>query len=219
MNTQIIRRILLLGAVIVGLILLMVCIGMYFMRTVDVYKTKTAVDVETPNVFIEDNLFTRIHYLQYRVMPTNFIEPDAVYRLSLDNGIVKKETKVFWSELELGINKPKVVKQKITEDEYTALRTVPWYDTSVSEIRPERNFSYIATPCIYFCILILWGIVEFGRKTVRQLKSLPVLEPEVIEPVISISREQKQAERCLQCSEIKVIAGVLRCSRDKCKYD
>lgn len=214
------RRMLLL---LIPLVLLgVVGWGFYLLRTVDVDVPRGAIDVVMPQRVVDNGLLTRTYYLAYAVLPSESTEAEAVYRVAVDNGAVARETKVLWDAVELDIGKAKTVRHKISEDEYVALGMKPRYDIQVSQVRSERDGTYLLWPVLYMGVVVLAamaGIELLGRPKKRQRINYkrPFRKQSVETESVQLTDEEL-AQRCFQCASLKSVNGVLRCSRDVCKY-
>lgn len=164
------------GVVTGGLIVTLVSVGFYLIGTVELERAKATVNIQDARFYIDDGLLSNTHYVRYMAMPTNFTQPDTVYRIDIGNGIVSWSDKTYWSELELYINKPKVVKNKITQDEYNALGINPSYNVDIVEVKSERNFSYLVIPFLY-TILVYFLLSKRGKARKIITKDTNIVSP------------------------------------------
>ena len=119
------KKPLMFGVVIFGLLLLIVGAGFYLLKTVDINTAKGVAEIVNPKSYMENGLFSQAHYMKYAVVPSRYTEADTVYRLTVGNGSVEREDKFYWTQLELDIQKPKLIKHGITKDEYIAIAQKP----------------------------------------------------------------------------------------------
>lgn len=141
-----------------GIAVLCIGIGGYAFVTMNLQQPKDAVDVHDARFYIEDGLFHNTHYMQYVLSPTDLTQAGVVYQVEVSNGMISRQNKISWSELELSIGKGVLIKNKISEDEYSALGINPNYTSSVYSITNSHNISYLILPVVYFFILILVAI-------------------------------------------------------------
>lgn len=131
----------------VGVIILLFSLGAYFLKTVEYELPKKALDIQNVRFYHERGLIFTVDYFQYEVYPS-LAKADTTYEITADNGLVKFNDTVIWSELELELNKSKLIKHKISADEYKALSKT-LMNISVSSILPERNVLYLFIPIIF----------------------------------------------------------------------
>lgn len=160
--------------VIVGVVLTLVCVGIYYLSTINVDQADNALVVKDTTFYIEDGLFSNTHYIQYFVKPTDYTLPNKTYRVDVSNGIAGWSDKLYWSQLELDIVKPKIVKHKISEDEYNALAKMPYYNVTIKEVKSENNYAVMMLPLAYIGLVILALLIKHERETNRDKRIIPM---------------------------------------------
>lgn len=145
----------------IGVIILLFSLGAYYFKTVEYELPKKALNIQNVRFYHERGLIFTVDYFQYEVYPS-MAKADTVYEITAENGLVKFTDKVIWSELELGLDKPKVIKHKISADEYSGLSQNP-INISIASVLPERNVLYLFIPIIYVCVVVLI-LMRYNRK-------------------------------------------------------
>ncbi len=212
------KKPLMFGVVIFGLLLLIVGAGFYLLKTVDINTAKGVVEIVNPKSYMENGLFSQAHYMKYAVVPSRYTEADTVYRLTVGNGSVEREDKFYWTQLELDIQKPKLIKHGITKDEYIAIAQKPHFDIEIHEIRSERDGNYLMWSVVYVGIvgLLLMVISERKPKVEKRIPSVRQHLQGVKLP--DVLPDEEQLQKCFQCPSFKMLGGILRCGREECKY-
>ncbi len=165
------RGILVLGIILIlGIVLLLISLGLYTFRTIDI-PAKGMIDIVSPNSYLDNGLFAQVPYMQYMFVPTKATKPNVTYRIVVGNGVVTREDKVSWTPLELEILKHKPIKYKLSQDEYSAIQRRSSFTMTASEIRSERNGNYLFIPVLYGCLIAL-GIMLW-----KERKPQPVPRP------------------------------------------
>ncbi len=203
---------------IVGLVLLLISLGLYAIRTTNI-PANAAVNIANPNSYIDNGLFAQQPYMQYNLTPTTITKPNATYRISVGNGIVNREDKVSWTKLELDIQKSKTIKHTLSQDEFTSIRNRSSFTMTTTEIRSEHNGSYLLMPVLYVALVTLGIMLWRDRKpqpaTVQRIRTNTAMPKPA--PTTRLT-DDEQAKRCLLCPSLKAVNGVLRCQRQKCNY-
>lgn len=200
------KRPLLSLVITAGAVSFFIGVGFYFLNTYDLSQPKQTVSVEYSKYYIDDGLLTRTPYMRYYAVPTSLVEPGSVYRIVADNGAVSFDDKVYWTDLEYNIVKAKLVKHKVSQDEYSALHLAP-LDVSVYEVVSERNALWLMIPAVYAGII---GLAMSGRGKDYSVQKTAC--------VVSGLSDEEKAKRCFECKHIKIVNGILRCGIDKCIY-
>jgi len=133
----ILRKVLL----VLGALGLIVCLGLYFGKTETILVKDVPVKIGKATKYIGQSFFTKYYATEMQVEPTAVTKPNITYLLVLDNGIIKGEYKVSWSQLEIDIHKLKNITRKISQDEYTALDIRPQFKTDIFEVKPQHHIS------------------------------------------------------------------------------
>lgn len=204
--------------VIVGVLLVIISLGLYFIPMVNLNTARGTVEIEHPRNYMESGIFAPKRYIQYELIPGDMTKTDVTYRVIVDNGLVRREDKVSWSALELGIRKSKVITHSLSADEYTAVSVLPQYKMMVYEVKPERDLSYLMIPVVYLGLLSLAIMSGVGRRQKQPVLETRVVEAEVVKESPHALMNGEQAKRCLECDSFKMVGSVLRCSRDTCKF-
>lgn len=142
--------------------------GLYLIRTVDVNIPLNTIEIIHPEGMIDDGLLSRVYYMNYDLFPTDKTEPDKVYRVIVDNGSVRQEDKIFWTQLELDIGQVKSISHVISQEEFTSLGLYPQYEMTVTEVRSERDGNYLMWPVVYIGIMALVGMAAFNRLKLKR---------------------------------------------------
>lgn len=168
---------------IVGIAVLIVGLGLYFLKTetvegIEVKEVPINVDKATyytsrSSGFLEP---TTNYYWQIQVTPTATAKPDVSYLILLNNGVIKQEYKVSWSQLELAIHKPKTIANKISQDEYTALSMHTAYTTQTFEARLKHQIWYLIRGIVILVMFIL-SYKLFPKRRERQRYSMSPTPP------------------------------------------
>jgi hypothetical protein len=165
----------LLALAIIGLIVGLV---LYLRGTVMVEVTNGPVTVDEYRCYFDQGFLSKSHYCEVEVTPTVHAEPATKYLLVIDNGIVKQNYKVSWSQLELGIHKTQTLTNKISRDEYTALGMEESHLT-VFEIRPQRQMFYLV-PGIALLVAFLSYYVAVRLRTAPSSSAVSLGEEEIV---------------------------------------
>lgn len=202
------------------LVLTLVGYGFYMLRTVDVDAPEGVVDLVYPQGVEDNGLLTMSYYMKYDLLPTEKTKADVVYRVIVDSRLLRREDKIIWSPLEIGIGKAKSIKRKLSHDEFVALGQHPQYEMTVSEVRSEKYGMYLMLPALYIGILALVVMAGFGLlgNPLKRRTDLRPFRNYRVEAKAAEMTDEELARRCLECSSIKMTNGVLRCSREVCKY-
>lgn len=152
----------------VFLIISIVGVGLYLLRTMDVVTPKNVVEIIHPEGVIDNGLLSRVYYMNYDLVPTDKTQPGKVYRVIIDNGSVRQEDKIFWSQLELDIGQMKSISHVISQEEFTSLGLYPQYEMTVTEVRSERDGNYLMWPVVYIGIMALVGMAAFNRLKLKR---------------------------------------------------
>lgn len=211
------RRIIYIAIALVGILLVIISLGLYFIPTMNLKTAKNTFEIVYPHNYIKTGLFAPKRYVEYTVIPTRMTKTDIPYLVVVNNGLVRKEGKVKWSALELGIYKPKTITHSLTSDEYTAVSVLPEYEIMVYEVRPERDANYLMIPFAYIGLLSLVILAGFGKKQPAE-KQKPDIQQNAATPS---KRElpKDRIDRCMNCDSFKMANGILQCNRKTCKYD
>ena len=201
---------------IVGVLLTIVSVGIYLLATVDINTVKGAIQIENPRCYIDNGLLTRTHYMQYEVVPTDKTKPDAIYRIEMDTRAVDQVDKVYWSEVELDIKKPKLITHKISYDEYVSLGVYPSFDVKVTEVRAEKDGSFLMLPVAFLGLVTLFVMSGVTKPRLPKETRRYRYREEVADIKLS---DEEQALKCVKCECIKMVNSVLKCSKEKCKYE
>jgi hypothetical protein len=92
------------------------------------------------------------YYSQLQVVPTPMAKANVSYLITTDNGIIKQNYSISWSQLELGISKSKTITDKISQDELTALKQNSQYTVKVDEIKPQHKIIYVIPGILFFIL-------------------------------------------------------------------
>ena len=215
------RQIIYIGIALVGILLVIISLGLYFIPTINLNTAKGTVEIEHPRNYLKSGVIAPRRYLEYTLIPTQMTKTNVTYRIVVDNGLVRQEDKISWSELELGILKPKLIIHSLTSDEYTAVSVLPKYKIMVYEIRPERDVNYLMIPFVYVGLLSLAILAGFGRKTRRIAEPYRKVVEKLDEKSVTKDPDginKSQLELCMKCDHFKPINGVVQCHKDKCIY-
>lgn len=204
--------------VLFGILLVIVSMGLYLIPTVNINTVKGTVEIEYPRCYIKDGIFAPKRYVQYELIPSHVTKADVTYRVIVDNGLVRQEDKVSWTSLELGILKSKVITHSLSVDEYVAISMQPKYETMVYEVKAERDFSLLMIPVVYAGILVLAVMSGVGRRQEKPVERHRVVHRHAVAEKPKALMDEEQARLCMQCNSFKMVAGVLRCTRDICPY-
>lgn len=145
---------------VLGIVGLTAGLILYFHGTVMVDARDVPAKIDKATHYTEQGLFSRNYYSQVQATPTSAAEPNMNYLLVLDNGIIKQNYKVSWSQLELDICKLKTVTNKISQDEYTALGMKPSYTTKMFEVRPQRQMPYLVPGIVLLVAFISYYVLS-----------------------------------------------------------
>lgn len=215
MNT-LLKILLLLGIVglTIGLIL-------YFRGTVVVEVKDVPVKLDKATYYTMQGFFSTNYYSRIQVEPTAVAEPNMKYLLVLDNGIIKQNHQVSWSQLELAIYKSKTVTNKISQDEYAALVMQPNFTTKMFEVRPQHQMLYLVPGIVVLMVFILSYILSYraSPKSAEREKyayATPTLEDRESPPepdwivdehgqAIPFKKRHKDSERTIPLESIEYI--------------
>ena len=213
------RHIIYIAIALAGVFLVIISLGLYLIPTVNLNTAKGTVDIVYPQNYIKSGLFAPKRYLEYTLRPSRMTKSNTPYLIVVDNDLVRREDKISWSALELGILKPKTITHSLTSDEYTAVSILPKYEILVYEVRPERDANYLMIPFIYVGVLSLAILAGFGKKQPQRIAEphRKVVEKPAEKPQETLPKDLVQ--RCMECDSFKAINGTLQCSRQTCKYN
>jgi len=153
--------------ILISVILITTFSFMYTFRTMELTQSKTKVDVVDAWYYMRNGMINDVPAFQYKIAPSSKVEPDKIYNVTFTNGLVTYTDKVSWSSLELGIDKPILIRRDVSPDEYQAIINLPAYSFTITEIVKEHDARFIIIPVLY---LIIGATVLIWLKDRRQLK-------------------------------------------------
>ena len=142
---------------IAGIAGLLIGVGIYLFLTKTVEITTVPITIEKATYFAGQTSAgfwgpKEAYYSQIQVKPTTMAKPDVNYQIVTDNGIIKQNYSVSWSQLELGISKSKTITDKISQNELAALKQNSQYAVKINEIKPQHNIIFIIPGILLFVL-------------------------------------------------------------------
>ena len=138
-----------------GIVGLITGLGIYFLKTETVEVKDVPVRIDKATRYTKLGFMSTDYYAEIQVEPTTATKPETSYLVILDNGMIKKEYKVSWEQLEIDINKAKTVTNKISQDEHTALEMQPGYNFRTFEVKPQHQMLYLLVPGIVVLVAFI----------------------------------------------------------------
>ena len=157
---------------ILGIVGLIIGLILYFHGTVTLEVKDVPIKLDKATYYTSQGFSTN-YYSQIQVEPTAAAEPNINYLLVLNNGIIKQNYEVSWSQLELAIHKSKTVTNKISQDEYTALGMNAAIMTDTFEVRPHHQILYLMPGIAILVAFILLYRASLKRPERQQYDASP----------------------------------------------
>ncbi|KKN79303.1 hypothetical protein LCGC14_0340850 [marine sediment metagenome] len=204
------------------IVLFMMGLSLYLLRTVDIDTPDGVIEIVNPEGIVDKGFLARSYHMIYQLVPTEKTQSDVVYRIVVNNGSVRQEDKVYWTQLGLNIGKAKLIKHNVSRDEFTALGLRPQYEVEITEVKSERNKDFLMYPVLYIGVMSLvamCGVSLLGKPRIKErinyIRPFRNKEVELEQETVS---DEEQLQRCMRCLKFKMINGKLVCGAEECNY-